>query len=748
MQQIVNSPRSYSLKSEKRELIYLLVLTIIAGVLRFVSLDRPTIWGDEAATYARISGTYSQLLEQLSDRSIFTPLHYQTLWWIKQGMPMWGKIGEHELKPSHELIPGGVVMTPFMLRLVPAIAGTLFIPAFYFLCRQLFGPKTSIIAAALCCFSAFFLVFSRDAKMYMPAWLFVVLNMGFFFWWIRRRTITPWLAWIFTGVIMIGLHSVTAAIVAVQLLIVLTSSRQYPIRWLAVIMSPRGKHPWREFRLPLVLVFAIGAAAIVTPTICYYVYFNRHMEEVVAGNDEVDTSAAGVEWVENYNDGRLLDDLVTYTTTTFLSGWEWPQVYDNPHVDQRGQPDPRALKLLKGANIALLVLLAIGLIPWSKLINPAKASVKSFKQDLSLPRQITNRRIIWIMLWLCVVPYAIYYIAEDKPSTIFDGVAQVALKNPPAIDWPRLAGRPSDMAWEDYLLQTSLWADYFSQWPAAWEKYTKAFHRNNLAIMRLVVINSIALILMILVCIRLRWIGRHVLQLLTGATLILGIWLIISILPQLVRSSIWMPRYLGIVMPAFIIGVAILITQQPARWMRMLTIGLFIMLNFGQYSFRVWGHTEPPVDCLAMDLARSQPRSIVAANPEAQNYRTYLQLGGARGAAPGLGTIWNQAGNYYVWLYTRVNVPPIELRRAQIHRYIRSWDDHTNLMQDLKSSPGIIRFSVWSSTYDDEIDLADKNFDQLKGTYRRVSEEYFPCYDHWTWRKTFTLVRREYVKLN
>jgi hypothetical protein len=38
-------------------LITLLVLIVIGGVMRFTFLDRPPIWFDEAATFARTSAT-------------------------------------------------------------------------------------------------------------------------------------------------------------------------------------------------------------------------------------------------------------------------------------------------------------------------------------------------------------------------------------------------------------------------------------------------------------------------------------------------------------------------------------------------------------------------------------------------------------------------------------------------------------------------------------------------------------------
>src|SRR5689334_12565636 len=94
----------------------------------------------------------------------FAPLHYELYWWI----------GHHVAK-----------LTPIVMRLVPAISGTLMVPAVYFLARQLVSIRTALVAALLATVSAYLLVYSRDAKMYMPFWLMCTLSMGCFVWWLR-----------------------------------------------------------------------------------------------------------------------------------------------------------------------------------------------------------------------------------------------------------------------------------------------------------------------------------------------------------------------------------------------------------------------------------------------------------------------------------------------------------------------------------------------------------------------------------
>src|SRR3954466_6640820 len=133
---------------------FILLLTLVGGFLRFAYLDRPAIWCDEAATFMRVCGTFQQLVDELVIAG-FAPLHYLLYWWIRQHTPL----------------------TPVVLRLTPAIAGTLMIPAMYWLAGRVCSRPPAILAAAFTACSAYMLNYSRDAKMYAELWLLVTVNM-------------------------------------------------------------------------------------------------------------------------------------------------------------------------------------------------------------------------------------------------------------------------------------------------------------------------------------------------------------------------------------------------------------------------------------------------------------------------------------------------------------------------------------------------------------------------------------------
>ena len=84
--------------------------TAVAGILHFSYLGRPCLWEDEALTYRRVCGTFGQLFETLHT-SGFAPLHFLIEWTIGRFLSL----------------------SPAVLRLFPALCGTLMVPAMYVL---------------------------------------------------------------------------------------------------------------------------------------------------------------------------------------------------------------------------------------------------------------------------------------------------------------------------------------------------------------------------------------------------------------------------------------------------------------------------------------------------------------------------------------------------------------------------------------------------------------------------------------
>src|SRR5207237_8682941 len=119
------------------------------------------------------------------------------------------------------LVAGGVHMTPIVMRFIPALAGTLMIPAMYFLAVQIISRRAALVCALFTACSAYMLVYSRDAKMYMHFWLCCTLSVACLLWWLRVRTRISWLCWVTSSVAMCGLDGLGAILLAVALVILL-----------------------------------------------------------------------------------------------------------------------------------------------------------------------------------------------------------------------------------------------------------------------------------------------------------------------------------------------------------------------------------------------------------------------------------------------------------------------------------------------------------------------------------------------
>ncbi|MFT3784638.1 MAG: phospholipid carrier-dependent glycosyltransferase [Tepidisphaeraceae bacterium] len=258
-----------TLRFARRPMVVLILLTLLGAVLRLSSLGRPTVWGDEGMTWSRVCGSWQDLTEVLRDRGLFMPGHYMITWWIKEGFPVWGSftgsetipVGafgseptpvEHTFIPSHRLAGGPIALTPFWLRLVPALCGIGMIPATYFLAVQLVSRRTALLAALFAATSAYILAYSRDAKMYVQFWFFATLCNACLLWWldlrrINERDFTPrsplrWLSWIASGCAMTFFHALGLLILLPQLLLVLTAPRTGPFHAvMELVRRARGK---------------------------------------------------------------------------------------------------------------------------------------------------------------------------------------------------------------------------------------------------------------------------------------------------------------------------------------------------------------------------------------------------------------------------------------------------------------------------------------------------------------------------
>jgi 4-amino-4-deoxy-L-arabinose transferase-like glycosyltransferase len=323
----------------------LLAITLLGVVMRFSYLEKPPLWGDEGFTFSRVCGDYREMLDILTYDG-FPPLHYEAYWAL-------GKATR---------------LTPHVMRAIPAVTGTLMIPAMYFLAVQIVRKRTALLVALFTCSSAYMMVYSRDAKMYMACWLFIALNAGCFLLWRRTRLRIVWLAWIATGLAMTGFHLSSVAVLAVEILILFT-----------------GRVHWRQ-----IVLCVIGLTIIAAGPVGYRLGFNQWGERV----EEVGFSAgSGVGWVESYNNGRTGPELALYAATAHLFSWEWPS-----RATQAAKPgiNPDVMRSLMIAAVLLLCLMAIGAMCPRRHLVVGEA------------KEPWNRQVLWLFLWILIPAYGVY----------------------------------------------------------------------------------------------------------------------------------------------------------------------------------------------------------------------------------------------------------------------------------------------------------------------------------------------------
>jgi hypothetical protein len=735
--------------------VTVLLLTGLGALLRFMYLTRPPLWGDEVLTFRRVCSDFPWLVDQLSTMGLFTPLHYLLYWWIGQQ----------------------TTLTPFMMRLPVAIAGTLMVPAMYFLAVQLVSKKTALLVTLFTACSAYMLNYSRDAKMYMETWLCVTLNVACLLWWLRTRLRVAWWAWLCSGVIMVGLQAVALAILPIELIIVVTARQgqwrslvtllyalvEGPVAFVMDFLStggydglgtPGSCRRWFQrtfvgFRWPPILFFLIGTAIIAVGPCVYYMYFSERAERVYSSADNsVNWTATGIYWVGPYNEGRTWTDLLRYTGTAFLYSWEWPRPVEESGVNVR------TLKLLKGAAIGLAVLLALGMFPWRSVRDeqaerkrgfepilkesPGNESVGNFgvaPPNDKLPRPpLRVLPAMWLVTWIILPAYLFYRISEDRALWPIDWLASTFVVNPPRLVVPHA---PADATW-----YAQLWwpithfsvAAWLSEWRAA----------VTVANIRWWVVGAMVVALMgwgVLLCLDFR---RQI----RAAWTLLSMLLVMLILCTLARvyvpsfpDSVWMPRYLGFVWPAFAIAVCALLMRLPTRPLRWGAIGLLMVVNLSQHWGRVFAGSEPPVDQMARDVAVSQ----------SSDSRCYVDMP-FKGPKPGEGALFTYCGRYYLHISSGKPIEPDELLTRGYESKFDIWTPRilppfemfvANTVQD---APSLKRIIVWDSLRPGEIRSSDEIIQKLSPTWKLVSLNEYKVRDHWTWRDLITARRRVYER--
>lgn len=145
-------------------LIWLFVITMVAGLLRLYKLGEWSLWIDEAHTFRDVAVSWDQFTESNVRNYPLSYLLLRFLYWI--GMP------------TNE----GWLRLPF------TFFGIASVPALALFGRRLVGPRQALVAALILAVSPWHIYWSQNARSYAMVLFFGLLAAGTFFRGMQRRS--------------------------------------------------------------------------------------------------------------------------------------------------------------------------------------------------------------------------------------------------------------------------------------------------------------------------------------------------------------------------------------------------------------------------------------------------------------------------------------------------------------------------------------------------------------------------------
>lgn len=154
------------------------ILTFAGLILRFYNLGYNSLWLDEATTLTYARRSFGDILMSgVGGGGEFNaPLFY----WMEHFMVFFGE-------------------SEFILRFLPALLGTLTIPLFYLVGKELIDRQTGLIAVALLFISPFHIYYSQEARAYVPEFFFFTLAVWLFLVSRRNNRLYEWAFFAFSA---------------------------------------------------------------------------------------------------------------------------------------------------------------------------------------------------------------------------------------------------------------------------------------------------------------------------------------------------------------------------------------------------------------------------------------------------------------------------------------------------------------------------------------------------------------------
>ena len=162
----------------------LLALIIVGALLRFWDITGNSYWIDELYSAARAMPEKNIIDVYYWGPEPHPPAHYILLW------------ASYNIFGYHEILG----------KLISAIAGTLCIPAIYYLGKTMFSKEVGLYSACLLTFTPALIYYSQEARSYELMVLFSILSSYFFFLLQEKKKIILAIIYIGVTIFLINLH--------------------------------------------------------------------------------------------------------------------------------------------------------------------------------------------------------------------------------------------------------------------------------------------------------------------------------------------------------------------------------------------------------------------------------------------------------------------------------------------------------------------------------------------------------------
>ncbi len=217
-------------------LVVLLLLVIIGAAVRLHNIDRKCCWHDEALTLQVLSGfTVGEIYRREFTGKIVSPADLQiyqgrnpekglsdTVRALISGNPLHAPV----YYVSAWVVDGTALPPLEAARCTSAAFGTMAVAAIAWLCLEMFGAQSILIAVLLFALSPFLVTYSQEAREYAAWTLALALSAAAFLRALKTDTTRSWLVYAGLTAFAVNSHILTVALIAGQVVVACVLERR------------------------------------------------------------------------------------------------------------------------------------------------------------------------------------------------------------------------------------------------------------------------------------------------------------------------------------------------------------------------------------------------------------------------------------------------------------------------------------------------------------------------------------------